>query len=669
MRIPFGWLKQYVDVYLTPKDVANSLTLIGHALDKPIFSQEGDFVMDFEDRGNRADVSGVIGIARDLAAVTEEKLKLPKLSEIPETNNKLFQPAIKVESDKVLRWRAVVFKGIKVEPSPDWMQKRLKSYGIEVINNIVDITNYVMIEFGMPLHAFDLDKVNEIILRSAKRGETMVTFEGTKLSLDENDLIAADKTKPLTLTTAVGGAESGISISTKNVLIEAGLYHQATARRSAIKHNVRNETSNRLGKYLHPHYCEIAIARAIQLMKEVTGTDCEEVSFDYYPKKEDSLILKLTKERLNLISGEDIPLKTAGKHLEDLGFLINGMDDKNLIVSVPYFRTDVVSEDDLIEEVLRIKGYDTIPSYLPQKPAPTKLHFPEMELEDEIRDILSKLEFNEIASEQIIDIEELRKIGFLLEESTLRGEHLVKLENSWNKELNILRPTLLLNFIKYLSSYLKQGVGDIKLFECGKVYKVNPNKKGYEKYLEVRKVGIMVNSDFLTLKSRLETFLLELGIKNISYEKEENFLSKSQKSAVLIYDEQTLGRVGELKQKVVGEFGINEVISYCELDLRTILEFTTDNFSGEVKTSLENLVSEDFTFTVDEHFEVGKLVNELQQVLDITTSIIFVGVYKDEKLKKDKKKSVTFNFKFQIDKSNWESKKVKRLWDSYSHSA
>src|SRR3989344_1373006 len=478
MKIPYNWLKEFINTKLPPKETARVLTTSYHALDKPLYEQAGDTVMDLEDRGNRADVSGIIGIARDLGALTGEKLIQPKLGAIPPTDNNKFPVKISVHSDKVTRWRCVVYKNIKVSESPDWVKKRLEAYGIEPKNNVVDITNYVMLELGMPLHAFDLAKVDEINLRMARKCETLVTFEGTTLTFDENDLLAADSKKPLTLTTAIGGQESGVTDKTTDVLIEAGLYNQPTVRRSALRLNVRNESANRLGKYLHPEFCELAIARVVELMNEVLKAKPENVSYDYYPHVHKEVATTLSAERLATLSGEDISLDIAEKILESLEFKVTKKSTHELSVVVPYFRTDVSMEDDLIEEVLRIKGYNTIPSYLPKSAPPKKLSFPLLELEDLVKDSFVQIGFNEVISHQIIDVGDLKGIGYL---DATSEEQLVRLENSWNNELNILRPTFITNLLKYYQSYKKHKVSDIRLFETGKVYIKNPAKNGFEK--------------------------------------------------------------------------------------------------------------------------------------------------------------------------------------------
>lgn len=650
MKIPYKWFTEYVNTKLEPKEVAKMLTQIGHALDKPLFEQGGYTVMDLEDRGNRGDVSGVIGIARDFAALTEQKLKEPELAEIPPTDNSKFETKITVKSDKVTRWRCVIFKNIKIEESPEWMRKKLEAYGIEPKNNMVDITNYVMLEYGMPLHAFDLNKVDEIVLRQAKKGEKLVTFEGTELEFDESDLIAADSSKPLTLTTAVGGRESGISNSTTNALLEAGLYDQPTVRRTALKLNVRNESANRLGKYLHPEYCEIAIARTIQLVKEIMGVDPEPASFDYYPHKAKEITTELTSERLNLFAGSEISLSEAKKILENLEFEVEEKDDK-LKAKVPYFRTDVKMEDDLIEEVLRIRGYEKIPSELTSNPAPKKLEFPVMDMENKIKDAAVRLGFNEVITQQIIDISDVLKTG-------ASSEKIVKLENSWNKELNILRNELFTSVLKYFISYKKHGATETKLFECGKTYSVNPTLPGYEKYLEHRVTGIILEGDFYQMKSYVETLLNELYLEP-SYKKAEVVLFKNGRAAHITCEGQILGVIGEVKNKVLNEFGVECTVSYCELNTEKLTKlFKEPEKLANASTQIKNYISEDFTFVMKKEKEVGELLKELKETLDATTIITFKDVYKNKG-----KKSVTFNLKFE---NAVESKKVKELQSKYN---
>ncbi len=650
MKIPYNWLKEYLPKEATSnlniKEVANKLTMMGHALDKPIFDQGGDTVMDLEDRGNRADVTGVIGIARDLAAVLNTQYLGPKTQELPKTDNKAFPIKIDVDSKRVIRWRALVYKNLTIGESPQWIKNRLLSYGIEPKNNVVDLTNFVMIETGMPSHAFDSDKLDKIILRQARLGETLKTFDGGTLEFDENDLLAASSTKPLTLTTAVGGEESGISFSTKNILIEAGLYDQPTARKSALRLNVRNETSGRLGKYLHPELCQLAIERIAYLMKEVLGAEPENTSFDYYPTQFETKSIILTQKRLDVISGSHIRLIDAEEILIRLGFLIEGLSDNELVVKVPYFRTDVTMEDDVIEEVLRIRGYDKIPSIMIERPVPKKLVFKEMDMEEEIKDIGSRLGFNEVISLQMVDLDEVVAIGAANEKGDIDNEldgkrSVVRLENSWNKELNVLRSSIFESMYVYAGSYYKHHVEKIKLLETGKTYFVNKEKTGFEKYEEIRRLGLLSNMPYLELKAEVEALLVELGIVNYNFKKINHFLYKQNISAGIWIDNLLIGVIGEVRDSILNSLKVGTKLSFCELN---ILPLTINSSKGQTpkpKTQMDNWMSEDFTLSIPSEKYVGEMISEITHKLPDKVKLLFKDVYKNNETPNIKKVTIT----------------------------
>lgn len=646
MRVPINWLKEYVAVKVGPKELADRLTLVGHALDKAIYEQGEDTIIDLEDRGNRSDAMGILGVARETAAVFDLKLEYPKIGPIPRVDNSKFKPQIKVASDRVIRWEAVCFKNVRVRPSPDYIQQKLRSYGIEVVNNVVDITNFVMIETGMPTHAFDVDKFKGITLRTAKLGETLVTFDGTNLVFDNNDLLAADGDTPLTLTTAVGGRESGVSEETRNVLFEAGVYDQPTARRSALRLNIHNESGVRLGKYLHPDYCQLAIARIIRLMEEQHMVSPEPVSYDYYPRPYPKVTVTLSQNRLDTLAGSHISLEESCKILNRLEFKVISQTRVSLTVEVPYWRTDVTMEDDLVEEVLRIRGYSLIPSVLPAVPPPPKLIFPIADLENTVRDLGVNLGFNEVSGRPILDVKELE----LLEPSKVKAKEVVNLQNSWNEELNCLRSSLLPSLLKYLNSYLKHGMSPVKIMEIGKTYRINKALEGFAKYQEDRMFGLLIDSGFLTLKTYLEKLFLELGVANISYVQTNT--SKFRVSAILKVKNEIFGEIGEIKPSILLTEGIRAMVSYCEIDTKKLIKHIGEK-KAAVKTEIPNFISEDFTFDLSSDYPIGHLLNSLQ-TLTPSAVVTYLMTYS-----KNSRQLATFNLKFRVENAEIDSKNVR----------
>lgn len=656
MRAPYNWLKEYIKTDLSPKEMADKLTLIGHALDKPIeyISDPGSdkknpgssAVMDFEDRGNRADVLGLVGLARDLAAVSGRQLKEPTLSKLPEVANQKFATQIKIETEKVIRFLAVTFSDVKIKPSNAEIAQKIRAYGLEPINNVVDLTNYVMVELGFPLHAFDRDRVSKLILRKACPGESLTTFEGTKLKLTEEDLVAADERGPLTLTTAIGGRASGVSAKTKNLLVEAGLYHQPTARRSALRHKIKNETASRLGRYYHPDCCQVAIGRFIYLMKNLYGYEPSPASFDYYPerfqKEYAPKIIDLSSERLNLLAGEEIGFDQATKILEKLGIIPKiGINPSKGVIpfEVPYFRTDVIMEDDLIEEVLRIHGFDKITSFLPARSAPVRLDFPERNLEEKARDLLVKLGYNEVISQQIIDLEENEKTGWP------EPERIIHLKNPINSDLNILRPQLLSGPLKYAQSYQKHLLSPIKIFEIGKTYAQDRSKSGYEKYQEARKLSLTRTGEYLDLKADVETLLNELQVAKYEFRRLD-FLFKKNRAASIWVGEEGIGKMGEVKSSVLAAFAVDGPITHAVFYINRLIRCVDQSFAKRISTGIINYISEDFTFALAADDEVGPFITALKSELNASTEVVFKGIYQDEKMKKEGRKSLTINARF-----------------------
>ena len=299
MKIPLIWLKDYLDIDKTPKEIAESFTALGLMLEKPF---END-VLELEHRFDRSDWLSVIGCARDLSAIEKIELKLPKRFE--GKGKEGGGVAIKVECPHVVnRFNTKVFRNVKVGKSPEWLSKRLKLYGIPSINNIVDITNFVMVECGQPMHAQDLSKFGkeEIVIRMAKNGEEITTLDGTKAKLDPSVFILTQNDKPITIGGIIGGIETAVTESTTYIILDAGNYDQSLVRNTARKYKIHNETVLRYDKFLHPDGTQLALERAAYLISELAGGDYYE-NVDYYPKRLPLSTSKIRLDRIKKICG------------------------------------------------------------------------------------------------------------------------------------------------------------------------------------------------------------------------------------------------------------------------------------------------------------------------------------------------------------------------------
>lgn len=478
MKIPLEWLKEYVQTNKSPKELAESFTALGLMLDKIVDNK----VLDLEHRMDRSDWLSITGCARDLAAYEKAELKKPEL--YLEKGKPGGSVKIEVKCpDLVRRFNTRVFRDIAVKESPEWLKKRLNEYGMAPINNIVDITNYVMVEIGNPMHAQDLDKFEkqEIIIRKAKNKEKITTFDGSDVELDDEMFVLTQNDKPIVIGGIVGGAKTGVDFDTKNIVLDAGNYDQANIRKNARKLKIANETVLRYDKFLHPKLTEIAIERATKLILELAGGEYYE-NTDYYPNPIPETEMKLRSSRVHTISGMDISIEEARNILIKLEYEILEETENELKVVVPYFRTDVEVEDDIVSDVLRIYGYEKIPTQLMNQAPPKEITSEIYKFEDKLRDILVNLGLHEHITDPLVTSKE-------------NGHHQVKLENSQSSEKNALRTNIYETLAPVADTYKKHGIKKIGLFEIGKVYTLDGRGDRTEDYSETRVVEVIYASD------------------------------------------------------------------------------------------------------------------------------------------------------------------------------
>ncbi len=495
MKIPINWLKDYVKTDKSPKDIAADFTALGLMLDKPLGDGK---VLDLEHRMDRSDWLSIIGCARDLAALENIKLELPKRYGKPGKSplkNQVIPITIDCE-DVVRRFTTRVFRGVKVTKSPTWLSERLEAYGIRSINNIVDITNYVMVEMGQTLHAQDLAKLpaQELTLRYARAGEKLTTLLGTELTLDPTMFIIASADQPIVLGGIVGGAETGTTETTTDFILDAGNYDQRSVRTTSRRLHVLNESVLRNDKFLDPRATELALARATELILELAGGTYYS-NGDYYPNPVKSKSMTLHLSRLHLLSGMDLTLTHAKKVLTALEYVVVEQNSSSLTVEVPYFRTDIEVEDDLVADILRITNYENIPIAPLTTPVPRDITPTIYNFEDRLRNIMVSLG----ADEHIT--------GSLVEKDGQNSR--VVLENALTVEASALRLNLIETLTPVLDNYDKHGLGDVTIFELGLTFSRDSLNPVYSSLHEHRELGVISNND---VRPTLASLMAELGI-------------------------------------------------------------------------------------------------------------------------------------------------------------
>lgn len=496
MKVPINWLSQYVELPAEVPELTRQLTAIGHMQDKPPVEVGRDVVLDLEVRQNRSDCLSMIGVAREAAAILNRPLQLkPAEIELPTASE---VAGVWIETEQCYRFHSLTIKGLKIEPSPEWLTQRLEAYGIKSINNVVDITNYVMVEWGEPLHAFDASKVvGQLRARQARAGETLTVLGNKTITLDPADIVIADDQQILALGGVIGGTAAAVTNKTTDIILEAATYNQANIRRTSLRHSLRTEASLRHEKFLHPELTVEALRRAASLLVELAGAKIT-AHGDSFPHPAAPVVVSLNIARMHQLNGLTIPTAEAVAILERLGIDVIEQTTDSLTVRVPYFRTDLVLEEDIYEEVLRIYGYDQVPDRLPSTPPPADITSALFVLEEELRDALVGFGWDEVITEPLTN-----------EAVSVRPP--VVLQNSLNADKTMLRTTLRYGLEQALAYHRKFRKPEIKLFEVGKVYFMVGDRQHEERWL----AGVMAGSQtsFLTIKGAVETLLIKLGFR------------------------------------------------------------------------------------------------------------------------------------------------------------
>ncbi len=493
MKIPHIWLKDYVDTDKSLKEIAASFTQLGLMLDKPL---DATHVLDLEHRMDRSDWLSIIGCARDFAAFEGIPLKLPKLSlKTGKAPTKDSQITIKIESPDVRRFKTKVFKNIKVADSPQWLQDRLIAYGMTPINNIVDITNFVMVEYGQPMHAQDIAKLkgSDLTIRNAKKGETLTTLLGTEVSLDPDTFVVTSGGEVTVIGGIVGGKNTGVTKDTRDIILDSGNYDSRIVRKNSRRLKIINESVMRYDKFLSPLNIDAALARATMLIEELAGGEHFE-NGDYFSHAPLVTPIQLRQSRLKLLSGMDISLPVVKKILKSLEYKLVEEGEGTLTLEIPHFRTDIEVEDDLVSDILRIHNYSNIKDIAISSPVPPDITPQIYRFEDRLRDILIAQGAHEHITSSLSQAH--NQIGQVI------------LSNALSTDQNALRTELTTGLNHVITTYSKHRIKNVPVFEIGKVF-----AKSDEHYLEGRLLTL-VSDETSVITGSLASLMKSLGITN-----------------------------------------------------------------------------------------------------------------------------------------------------------
>ena len=524
----------------------------------------GDTVLDLELTPNRLDCLSVLGVAHEVAALTGKTVKEP------ETNYKeagapiTEQIDISVESPELCRrYTASLLQGVKIGPSPQWLQDRLTRAGLRPINNVVDVTNFVMLEYNQPLHSFDYDLIKDatVIVRRARPDEMLTTLDGVERKLTVENLVIADANDAIGLGGVIGGANSDISVNTVNVLLESATFDGTNNRETAQTLGLRTEATLRFEKGLRPELAPIALRRATGLIQEVAGGTVAPGIVDVLSDEgADAPVVPLTGEKIRRMLGMEVDQKRVQETLDALGFTWESAGESELKVTVPYWRNDVNIEEDLVEEVVRTIGYDSVPTTMLSSPIPFQQPEPVMGLRDQIKDLLASEGIQEVINYPLVTLQQLEQVE-QLDPANLP----MRVTNPMSADREYLRTTLRASLLATLAANQGHGAGPFRLFEAGRVFWPREGDLPDERETVAGVLAGLRHEpswleddsllDFYDAKGVVELVLNRLGV-SATYEPSDDPSFHPGRCAVIKVADAVIGVVGEVHPVVMDRLGL-----------------------------------------------------------------------------------------------------------------
>ena len=620
---------------------------------RPLREVLGDTIFDIEVTANRPDLLSILGVAREVAALTEQKWRDPNL-EYPEGKTPAAKFAkIEIEDpDLCARYVGAIIENVTVGESPLWMQERLIAAGLRPISNVVDITNYVMLEMGQPMHAFDYEKVRgkRIIVRRAKAGEEITLLDGSHHKLSPDMLLICDGEGPTAIAGVMGGGESEVSASTTTVLLEAANFKGTSVRRTSQTLKLRTDASTRFEKGLPRELPGIAATRAVKLMVELSGAKAAQGMIDAFPGKEKEQRITLTMERLTKVLGLEVPTAQVRKVLTSLGFGCRWMPPDRFIVRVPYWRTDVAIADDVIEEVARIIGYDELPTSQLRGQIPPYVPQPVQELRERVRTAMADAGMQEIITYSLTDMESLSKV---LPKEDLAIHPPLRVANPLSRQHEYARTTLRHALLQALASNTRADPALVGLFEASRVYYPRDGELPQEvetltSVVSGRKPDRWGNSSeepagFFDAKSRLEFLLEELRV-DAEFREAHDFAYLPGRTAEVFAADDRIGIIGEVHPKVASQFGIDRPVAMFEVDIEALLPHVPPVVHFQ-PISPYPPVTEDIAIIVDENVSAGQAL-DIVRASPLVAAVHVFDVYTGEQVPVGKK-SLAFAVTYQ----------------------
>ena len=658
MFISYKWLRELTGTKLDPQEVRDRLTNVGLAVDA-VEERGDDFVIDVEVPSNRGDCLSHIGVAREIATIEKSQISHLK-SEIsnPKGKTKDFASVEILDPDLCPRYAGRVVRGVKIAPSPEWLVKKLESIGQRPINNVADITNYVLHEYGQPLHAFDLAKLaeNRIIVRRAKSGEVLKTLDGVERKLDGEMLVIADAQHPVAVAGVMGGEESEISNETTDVLIESAYFDPSSVRRTSRVLGLHTEASHRFERGTDPGGVLPAQARCVSLICELAGGVAAEDTLDVYPKPGRTKVVALRLPRVETITSLKVSADEAVRILTSLGFELRANDGDRFEFAVPSWRHDVSIEEDLVEEVARHTGYDQITTALPPASLAGEYHSTENR-KRALRNAMSAHGYCEAIS--LSFVEPADGFDLIPEFGGADEAPAVLLTNPIIDEAAQMRQTLLPGLLKAIQHNINHGSRDVCLFEMGRVFAgLEAAQLPHEREvlaiaatggaLEANRAQADRELEFFDVKGVLEAAVDAMNLAQLRFEQAELKHLRPGQSAKIVSNGTPIGSIGRLSEAAAANYKFRQPVYVAEIDLTALLAQPEQPVLYSPLPRFPSIVR-DVSLLVDRKVRLAEILRAIDdEKAAHFVAAQLVGTYEGAGIAENKR-SVTIRFEYRAD--------------------
>ncbi|HEY8402469.1 MAG TPA: phenylalanine--tRNA ligase subunit beta [Cytophagaceae bacterium] len=609
------------------------------------FNIESDTVFEIGLTPNRADAASHLGVARDLKALLKKNLKTKEISFSPDNTSQKVEVIVE-NKEACPRYAGVTISNLKVQESPDWLKNKLKSIGLSPINNVVDITNYILHDLGQPLHAFDLAKVkgNKVIVKTVAAGTKFVTLDGVERKLSANDLMICNESEPMCIAGVFGGLESGVTDQTTAIFLESAYFSPDYIRKTGQHHGLKTDASFRFERGTDPNMPVYALKKAATLLKEVAGGEISSDIIDIYPEPIKNFEVQTSYSRINRLIGKSIPKEVVKEILGNLDIKVISEQEDDIHLSIPPYRVDVQREADIVEEVLRIYGYDNIElgdrlssAYLADFP---------LKEEDKIKRTISKVLSDNGFNETVTN--SLTKPGYA-DLLNVRDTS-VEILNKLSEDLGVMRQSLLFSGLEVITYNINRKQKDLKLFEFGKTY--HKTDKGYEEknHLALFMTGnVSAESwmasakpvDFYALKTEVVRVLTKLNLKD--YELKPLESPEFSLAVSLVKNGKELVRLGEVASKISKAADVKQTVFYADFNMDLLIKQFNNNIEYK-EISKYPEVRRDLSLVLDKKVSFDEIRNlAIKTERKLITDINVFDVYEGKNIGEDKKSySISF---------------------------